>query len=421
MSRHISYLLLSTFATVLLLVGCSKDGKDDSSSKSQDYKYLTEVVKEYTVSKTDMANALVAQIPSLQQYSAMITGLLKDVKMVDIKYKTTNVDGNSVVASGVIAIPLGTTTYDHIVSIQHGTADIDDAPSKQKMPLEMAPVVSGHVVAMADYLGYGASQTSDRQHPYLHVKYTGIACADMIEAAREYLNSKGISETSDKIQLLGYSQGGQATVATLLELESRGEASRITGVFAGGGPYDLEATFKVMTSTNGYAQMGYVPYLIRGIEYGEQLSLDDSKIYAPEVINKGLTTMFSTKPLSTWHSALGVDITKVLNADFFVGSPYNGNADVQKLMAAVKKNSLVNYTPKTAVSLFHSKTDDYVPYVNAENAHAKWTNSTLTVLASDGHVMGGVEFMLRYMGIWSIIQPILSTQTKAEMEQAIDW
>ena len=99
-------------------MGCSKDGKDDSSSKSQDYKYLTEVVKEYTVSKTDMANALVAQIPSLQQYSAMITGLLKDVKMVDIKYKTTNVDGNSVVASGVIAIPLGTTTYDHIVSIQ---------------------------------------------------------------------------------------------------------------------------------------------------------------------------------------------------------------------------------------------------------------------------------------------------------------
>src|SRR5574344_1193179 len=162
-TRNISYLLLSTFETVLLLVGCSKDGKDDSSSKSQDYKYLTEVVKEYTVSKTDMANALVAQIPSLQQYSAMITGLLKDVKMVDIKYKTTNVDGNSVVASGVIAIPLGTTTYDHIVSIQHGTADIDDAPSKQKMPWEMAPVVSGHVVAMADYLGYGASQTSDRQ------------------------------------------------------------------------------------------------------------------------------------------------------------------------------------------------------------------------------------------------------------------
>lgn len=421
MSKHIPSLLISAIVALFVVVGCSKDGKGDQSQKSSEYKYLTEVVKEYNVSKTDMANALIAQIPSLQPYSAMITGLLKDVKMVDIKYKTTNVDGKSVVASGVIAMPLGTTTYDHILSIQHGTADIDDAPSKQKMPLEMAPVVSGHVVAMADYLGYGASQTSDRQHPYLHIKYTGTACADMIEAAREYLSSKGISETADKIQLLGYSQGGQATVATLLELEGRGEASRVTGVYAGGGPYDLETTFKVMTSTNVYAQMGYVPYLIRGIEYGEQLTLDDSKIYANEVMNKGLTTMFSTQPLSSWHKALGTDITKVLNADFFVASPYNGNADVQKLMAAVMKNSLVNYSPKTSISLFHSKTDDYVPYVNAENAHAKWSNSTLTVLASDGHVMGGVEFMLRYMGIWAIIQPIISTQTKAEMEEVIDW
>lgn len=77
----------------------------------------------------------------------------------------------------------GTTAYDHLLSIQHGTLDLEEAPSRQLFYYEMAPVISNHVVVMADYLGFGVSQTADRQHPYLHNESTGRTCADMIEAA----------------------------------------------------------------------------------------------------------------------------------------------------------------------------------------------------------------------------------------------
>jgi len=418
--RLFSYLLAFS-AIIVSFSGCGKDGSPAGSAENTDNKYFTTATKEYSVTKAEIADMVVSQIPSLKAYSSVISNMLCDVDIAVIQYKTTNVDGSTVEASGVVAIPKGKESYDHIVSIQHGTSDMEDAPSLERFPFEMAPVVRGHVVVMADYLGYGKSRTDDRQHPYLHIKYTGIPCADMIEAAREYLASKNIKETKDNIQLVGYSQGGQATVATLLELEDRGEAGRIQGVYAGGGPYDLEATMKAMIAGNSYDHLGFVPYLIRGIEYGEQLSLDDSKIYAPEVISGGLYEMFATKPLSDWHSALGTDITKVLNSDFFVTPGYNGNSDIQKLMAAVDGNSLVNHVPKTFIALYHSRTDDYVPYVNAVNAHAAWSDSSLTDLVSDGHIMGGVEFMLRYMGIWDMVSPMITTATKAELDAAIPW
>ena len=158
-----------------------------------------------------------------------------------------------------------------------------------------------------------------------------------------------------------------------------------------------------------YMHTGYAPYLIRGMVYGEQLTVSDENLYAPEVIDEGLNKMFSTRPLSEWHNALGNDITKVLNHDFFAAPDYNNNKDVQAVIEALRKNSLVNtsFQPQTPIMLYHSPKDDFVPYSNAVNAHKLWQSSTLVDLSMPSHVLGGVEFMLRYMGLWELIGPII--------------
>ena len=342
-----------------------------------------------------------------------VTLLMCDVNVAAIEYSTTGVDGNPITASGVIAMPQGTTSYDHLVSIQHGTLNMEEAPSKQLFYYEMLPVIRGHVIVMADYIGYGSSQTPDRQHPYLHNQLTGTACADMIEAAREYLQQKSLAETSDAIELMGYSQGGQASMATLLELERRGWAGSVRAVYAGGGPYDLESILQTFLSYQDnplpYACTGYAPYLIRGMVYGEQLSVSDENLYAPEVIENGLNEMFSTRPLSEWHEALGSYITQVVHPDFFAAPAFNGNADVVAVIEALRKNSLINSSlpSQVPVYLYHSPQDDFVPYSNAVNAHNLWSSSTLTDLSMSGHVLGGIEFMLRYMGLWALVGPML--------------
>ena len=417
MNRNITDKLLALLLMLAFLTACSDDdtlGEDPAVTNQ----YLTGVTAEKHISKSEITDIVMdyAASQGINLPEILISGLLCDVDVAAITYTTTGPDGASVTASGVVAMPAGTTSYDHLLSIQHGTLDMEEAPSLQLFYYEMMPVVSGHVVVMADYLGYGASQTADRQHPYLHAQLTGTACADMIEAAREYLCSKSIAEAGNAVELLGYSQGGQATVATQLELESRGWTGRIRKVWAGGGPYDLETLLQAFLNDDGmpdtYPRSGYLPYLIRGMAYGEGLTVSDENLYAPAVIEEGLNKLFSTRPLSEWHAALGTDITRVLHPDFFAAPDFNGNADVLAIVSALRKNSLVNAStaPQATVSLYHSLQDDFVPYSNVVSAHALWTNSTLTDLSMPGHVMGGMEFMLRYMGLWEIVGPMLGVQ-----------
>ena len=414
MNNHIITNKLLVLFLLLFMAACNKD-EAPFEEPGESNKYLSGIIAEKHIDKTEIASQ-VADFASSQGINIpeeLLSSLICSIDVAAIEYNTTGVDGKQVTVSGVIAIPEGTISYEHLLSIQHGTLDMEDAPSKQLFYYEMLPVVSGHIVVMADYLGYGSSQTSDRQHPYLHNKLTGTACADMIEAAREYLKYKSITENDDDIELLGYSQGGQATIATLLELEERGQAESIRGVYAGGGVYDLINTLEVFTSPTigpmSYMHTGYAPYLIRGMVYGEQLTVSDENLYAPEVIDEGLNEMFSTRPLSEWHNALGNDITKVLNPDFFAAPDYNNNKDVQAVIEALRKNSLVNtsFQPQTPIMLYHSPKDDFVPYSNAVNAHNLWQSSTLVDLSMPSHVLGGVEFMLRYMGLWELIGPII--------------
>lgn len=414
MNNHIITNKLLVLFLLLFMAACNKD-EAPFEEPGESNKYLSGIIAEKHIDKTEIASQ-VADFASSQGINIpeeLLSSLICSIDVAAIEYNTTGVDGKQVTASGVIAIPEGTISYEHLLSIQHGTLDMEEAPSNQLFYYEMMPVVSGHIVVMADYLGYGSSQTPDRQHPYLHNKLTGTACADMIEAAREYLKYKSITENDDDIELLGYSQGGQATIATLLELEERGQAESIRGVYAGGGVYDLINTLEVFTSPTigpmSYMHTGYAPYLIRGMVYGEQLTVSDENLYAPEVIDEGLNEMFSTRPLSEWHNALGNDITKVLHPDFFAAPDYNNNKDVLAVIEALRKNSLVNtsFQPQTPIMLYHSPKDDFVPYSNAVNAHKLWQSSTLVDLSMPSHVLGGVEFMLRYMGLWELIGPIM--------------
>lgn len=410
MNKKFVSFLLPLFLFILLGFSACTDN-DDPLPSPDGNRYLLDVTREERISRQEIISLLDAYVPGLNVSQSPVALLVKDLDVVALTYRTTGVDGQETAASGIIVMPAGTGSYDHLLSIQHTTVDMEDAPSLQRFYVESIPAVMGNVVIMADYLGYGVSQTPDRQHPYLHLHSTGTACADMIAAAREYLRSRDVTETADRLQLMGYSQGAHATIATLLELESRGEGSRISAVYAGGGIYDTPGTLQSFLMAGAatadavtFTDSGYLPYIIRGMTYGEQLSLSDANLYAPGLISSGVTKMFSTSPLSEWHTALGTDLTRILHPDFFV-SGFNGNADIQALMSALKANSPVNVTaPTTAVTFYHSRMDDFVPYSNTEAMHVHCPNSKLVELTLAGHSQAGMEFMLRCMGVWGLLQ-----------------
>ena len=398
-------------------------------SKSMVPGRLVKVSGEHDLSINDIFDMAVKLTGQSMIKLALLNNVINPVHVANIVYITKDRAGNLVEASGVVAYQYNSgsqLTYDRIVSFQHGTCDIANAPSLNTTGIatELLPacVVADYnnpvyyVAVMADYLGYGVSQTPDLQTPYMHSALTGGTCADMITAAKEFLEFKEIEIANNKLDLVGYSQGGAATLQTLLELESRGISNdEINEVWAGAGPYDLLGFIDFFKNKENVAgKPGHVPFAIRGIAYGDNLSLNNSNIYNSSLLTSiDLDNMFTTKQLSEWHSLLNYNggeilrMSDILHPDFFVDG-YNSNTDIIALTNALKANSVVSQSRPAnyaKIKLYHSETDDTVPYSCSEALREKWAGmgevNTLTV--QNNHVNAGIEFMLTYSGLTSLI------------------
>lgn len=395
-----------------------------------DYKAgcLTRIDREIDLKPEEIISKVMEMVGS---DNAMLKGALgmmiyAPVHVARIFYYTEDPSGALVEASGVIAYQYGAgISYDRIVSIQHGTCDINKAPSYEyDIATELLPVsidnTSGSkpkyfVAVMADYLGYGRSETTDLQHPYMHTALTGSACADMITAAEEFIERKSLNMKSNNLDLIGYSQGGAATLQTLAELERRGfKSDRIKQVWAGAGPYDLPGFIDFFKSgENAYGKSGYVPFTLRGICYGEGLDIANRSLYNSSLLSSvDVDALFSHSQLSTWHSVLGNDMQAILHPDFFADG-YNGNADIIRVVNALNANSVVNLPQPANVAkirLYHSETDDTVPYASSEALCQAWPSlgGITNLTTQNSHLKGGIEFMLLYCGLDKYVPMILN-------------
>jgi hypothetical protein len=189
-----------------ILISCKKDKPTDNDL------YLVESSLIATITKAQVLT-IASVYPEV--YDLISTKELSDVTVYKIIYKTKNVAGEEILASGALAIPI-TSQALPLLSYQHGTLfDYLDAPSKFFTGEEVrgiAPILAslGYVVSMPDYLGYGESE--NYPHPYEHSKTLASASFDMLMATKEYIENNSIPMT-DKLFLTGYSEGGGATMA----------------------------------------------------------------------------------------------------------------------------------------------------------------------------------------------------------------
>jgi len=128
-----------------------------------------------------------------------------------ILYHSTSSSGGDLAESGVVVVPAGRPPAGGfpIVSWAHGTTGVASgcAPSvtgTSTLPYLSALVRSGDIVAATDYRGLGAPG----QHPYL---VGSSEAEDVLDAARAARALVG-RDASDRVAVLGFSQGGQAAL-----------------------------------------------------------------------------------------------------------------------------------------------------------------------------------------------------------------
>ena len=308
-------------------------------------------------------------------------------------YSSVDTEGNPITLSGKVILPADLKFKRYILISHYTIAANEEAPS-QTFSLEGILVNLGYALIIPDYLGYGVS--ADLVHPYLVMETTSANVLDMYFQVLPFMKAAGLAPEHDDIYLMGYSQGGAVTMGVLHTIETRyADRIKIRRVFAGGGPYDVKATYDKFIETNYASYPCAVPLMTQGVVIGNNLELDLTKILQPRIYEH-LDEWINSKKYTTGqiNELIGTHVTGELLTPLGMDRT---SYEVSELYKALTLNSILSYswTPKAPVFIFHSIDDDIVPYVNATLAKSKW--QTGNIQYNFGHYGNHIAGMLRFL------------------------
>ena len=270
-----------------------------------------------------------------------------DVLTYRLTYMTSDGQGQPVQASGLVAVPVKAAGRPSpVISYQHATIFQDArAPSNNPTPSEPSVLLAslGAVVVAADYVGYGVSK--GQPHPYLRAAPTAAAVVDLLHAARDEALHAGLA-LNGQLFLVGYSEGGYATVAAHRALQAGGGAlaEALVGSAPGGAPLDVGATLdellRRVRRENTLLGLLVDPDLLQnlGETVRRQVRQELLKRLLPEDTDVVFDTRFIDNFLANDRAAL------------------NRDSDVH------------DWRPDKAMRVFHGRDDRTVPFVASENA-----------------------------------------------------
>lgn len=289
------------------------------------------------------------------------------VTAMQVVYETISARGEKTQASGALVWPLGAGKSLPLASYQHGTLFLkSEAPSygqETEFVIGVALASIGYATVLPDYLGLGQSPG---RHPYVHARSEATAVVDMLRAGRTVCGNQQVA-LNGQLFLLGYSQGGHATMAAHRELEaSHASEFQITASAPMAGPYDISGTmYQLMISTQAYADPAYLPYTL--------FSYNDAyQIYNP--VSQALAAPYDTTlwPLfDGLHGSGDVNAvmpsvpSQILRPDFL--QAFKADAS-HPFRLALQDNDLYNWTPRSPMRMFHCHGDRTVPFANSQIA-----------------------------------------------------
>jgi hypothetical protein len=252
--------LLPVLLPLLMMHSCSKEEPDPFADNT----YLVSSELEYMRTKDNIIAILNIAATQYPQIAEIVPEVQSGVNTYSITYNTV-FKGQDVTASGLITIPSVPGTYP-VLSFQNGTNTLHSAaptadPQGLLYQLIGGVASTGYVVIIADYLGFGAS--TQMAHPYLHKESTVRSLVDMLYSVAEFDEdvAKDIS-ISNECFLLGYSQGGWATLSLLEELEKDYETEfPVKAASCGAGPYDLNFFNSYVLSLAEYPMPVFLGYI----------------------------------------------------------------------------------------------------------------------------------------------------------------
>ena len=297
--------------------------------------------------------------------------VVSDVNIYKMVYNTT-VDGKNIVASGLVCVPSAPGDYP-MLSFQNGTNTLNaTAPSEYPLNFSYQLIEliasTGYIVLIADYPGFGES--SSITHPYLVKEPTVQSLVDMLYSVKE-LGIAGLPGITVKNEcyLLGYSQGGWATLALhkALELDYKDDFT-LKGSACGAGPYNISLLLSGMVNLTTYPQPYYLGNILNAYsKYGQFTNPVSDLLREPYATRVG--TMYNgTMTSDQINAQLTTSIADLMNPDFLSG--YSTLAKYSTVRASLEANSIAAWHGYKPLLLLHGSADLDVNPVATENMYS---------------------------------------------------
>lgn len=319
-------------------------------------------------------------------------------RVARITYNTRDAANQNVTVSALVIYPL-MRRISKVMLINHCTHLGALMIPSQLTSVEAIVAASGALCILPDYIGLGESSN----HPdlYLNADVHGRTSTDALFALLNFANQRRLNlDRNFDTYILGYSQGGSVSLATLRTIQSlptRQQAQlRIKKVICGDGPYDLRCTFESFVADEQAGKvmgMGCViPMVINGMfnsypnEMGQFNYEDFFTTWAlstgvPQAIRNNNETVCNILQFNN------VSLSSILNMDYLESNPIAYNT----LMAMMDRQNLCRgWQPRYPLQFFHCNPDGIVSFNNFVNAYSGLQNSyVLTPDTPSSSVMCG--------------------------------
>lgn len=354
----LSFLTIIVIVSLFITPGCKKESADNAP--------VNEVLVSYQKSLIYPVELIRQQIGFLAvlypDAATILANSAYGVEVYKITYNTVY-KGESVLASGLVCLPQ-TENSVPIISFQNGTNTLKSGspsmnPSGYYFTLMEYMAGNGYIITIPDYIGFGAS--AQYLHPYYDRETTDRAVIDLIRACHELLGEKDIKvKFSGEHFLMGYSQGGWATLSGLKNIETNYKATiPVKATSCGAGAYDMMAMSNYVLAKQVFPGPLYLPYFIYSQKlfgaHNDPLTKFFNEPYAsriPELFNGNYTN-------DQVNEQLNDTISKLLKSNMI--ADFSNGADFAQLRSLLVKNSVTAWVPASKINFYHGSADLNVP------------------------------------------------------------
>ncbi|WPP50646.1 alpha/beta hydrolase family protein [Catalinimonas niigatensis] len=386
------YLLF--FCTSLLLINVSCEENEPTALVNED-EYLVDYERIAMIE----ANQLKA-VAQIFQPSFDISFIQYNAELYKVTFQS-EYKGEEIISSGLVCIPAASQDIDFpvLLGFHPSIGSQKEAPTSFNGTIQSGIELFaslGYITLIPDYIGFGSSASVP--HPYLVRSSVSENSVEMIRAVEEMLDELGQAYQKE-ISMIGYSQGGYNTLATLRHFESTQplEEWEITAAAAGGSAYDLNRLREQIFQGETYGSPESIAYLIWS--YHEYYDLPGGlEQYFQEEYADFIADAFGNDfTLGQVKGRLTRELDQLLQEDFLAGirtNTYEGFSE------ALDENSIDPWQIQTPLHLYHATKDSVVSIDNSRNFFDEVTHTGSQELRftemteATGHTGAGAPMLL---------------------------